>query len=210
MNFVPIEQSVQRRRRAVITGLTPYMNEPVLREAISHWQQHYSQRPSFSLQGFVSDLCRLFDLNERRHHIHMSLVQAMTLSDSELAADPLAISDKNLTDTHPYTYAFQLLLQALWLRLGKPTARQLKVDQGTQLRQASVSTETRLTMEYWLQAPDKPLSTLPLPSLRDQLNRTYVLLCQRLGPVEADRQFKGAYQTTLLQLDNPEGLQALM
>ena len=134
----------------------------------------------------------------------------MTLSDSELAADPLAISDKNLTDTHPYTYAFQLLLQALWLRLGKPTARQLKVDQGTQLRQASVSTETRLTMEYWLQAPDKPLSTLPLPSLRDQLNRTYVLLCQRLGPVEADRQFKGAYQTTLLQLDNPEGLQALM
>jgi hypothetical protein len=186
------------------------MNEPVLREAITHWQQHYAQRPSFSLQGFVSDLCRLFDLAERRHHIHMSLVQAMTLSDSELAADPLAISNQSLTDAHPCTYAFELLLQALWQGLGKPTASLLQVDQGAQLRQANVSTETRLTMEYWLQAPDKPLNPLPLPNLRDQLNRTYVLLCQRLGPVEADRQLKSAYQTTLLQLDNPEGLQALM
>lgn len=206
----PINQSVQRRRRAIVTGLTPYMNEPVLLEAVSHWQQHYAERPSFSLQGFVSDLCRLFDMDERRHHIHMSLVQAMTLSDSELAADPLANSNENDTEAHPCTHAFQCLLQALWQGLGKRVASQLQLDLGAQLRQTSVSAETRLTMEYWLQAPEKTLSPLPLASLRDQLNRTYILLCERLGPVEADRQLKEAYQTTLARLDHREALQALM
>ena len=210
MSPAPISQSVQRRRRAIVTGLTPYMNEPVLLEAISHWQQHYAERPSFSLQGFVSDLCRLFDMGERRHHIHMSLVQAMTLSDSELAADPLADSNGHDTDAHPCTHAFQCLLQALWQGLGKRSATQLQLDLGAQLRQSSVSPETRLTMEYWLQSPEKPLSPLPLASLRDQLNRTYILLCERLGPVEADRQLKAAYQTTLARLDHREALQALM
>lgn len=210
MSRAPISQSVQRRRRAIVTGLTPYMNEPVLLEAVSHWQQHYAERPSFSLQGFVSDLCRLFDMGERRHHIHMSLVQAMTLSDSELAADPVADSHEHHTEAQPCAHAFQLLLQALWQGLGKRAASQLQLDLGAQLRQNHVSPETRLTLEYWLQSPDKPLSPLPLASLRDQLNRTYILLCQRLGPVEADRQLKAAYQATLAQLENREGLQALM
>ncbi|MEP5231966.1 MAG: hypothetical protein ABJQ78_11070 [Alloalcanivorax sp.] len=210
MSPAPINQSVQRRRRAIVTGLTPYMNEPVLLEAVSHWQQHYAERPSFSLQGFVSDLCRLFDLGERRHHIHMSLVQAMTLSDSELAADPLATSNDNHSRAHPCTHAFQCLLQALWQGLGKRAASQIQLDLGAQLRQASVSPETRLTMEYWLQSPDQSLSPLPLTSLRDQLNRTYVLLCERLGPVEADRQLKAAYQATLTRLDDKEALQTLM
>ncbi|WP_290518306.1 hypothetical protein [Alcanivorax sp.] len=210
MSPAPINQSVQRRRRAIVTGLAPYMNEPVLLEAISHWQLHYAERPSFSLQGFVSDLCRLFDLGERRHHIHMSLVQAMTLSDSELAADPLANSNDSHTEAHPCTHAFQCLLQALWQRLGKRAATQLQLDLGAQLRQRSVSAETRLTMEYWLQSPDKSLSPLPLASLRDQLNRTYVLLCEQLGPVEADQQLKAAYQATLARLDDKEALQTLM
>lgn len=210
MSPAPINQSVQRRRRAIVTGLTPYMNEPLLLEAISHWQQHYAERPSFSLQGFVSDLCRLFDMGERRHHIHMSLVQAMTLSDSELAADPQANSNESDTEVHPCTHAFQCLLQALWQGLGKRIASQLQLDLGAQLRQASVSPETRLTMEYWLQSSDKSLSPLPLASLRDQLNRTYVLLCERLGPVEADRQLKEAYQTALARLEHKEALQALM
>lgn len=210
MNRTPVSQTTQRRRRAIVTGLTPYMNEPVLLEAISHWQQHYAERPSFSLQGFVSDLCRLFDMGERRHHIHMSLVQAMTLSDSELATDPLTLNQENPTDAHPCTHAFQHLLEALWQGLGKRAASQLQLDLGAQLRQTRISTETRLTMEYWLQAPDKPLSPLPLASLRDQLNRTYVLLCERLGPVEADRQLKTAYQATLAQLENRQSLQDLM
>ena len=122
----------------------------------------------------------------------------------------LANSNDSHTEAHPCTHAFQCLLQALWQRLGKRAATQLQLDLGAQLRQRSVSTETRLTMEYWLQSPDKSLSPLPLASLRDQLNRPYVLLCEQLGPVEADQQLKAAYQATLARLDDKEALQTLM
>lgn len=42
-----MSQELQRRRRAIATGLTPYMNEPLLLEAISLWQQTYAERPRF-------------------------------------------------------------------------------------------------------------------------------------------------------------------
>lgn len=187
-----MSQELQRRRRAIITGLTPYMSEPLLLEAISHWQQHYSQRPRFTLQGFVSDLCKLFDLSERRHQIHMSLVQAMTLSDSELAEDPLA-STLAPQDAHPCTQAFEALMRQLWKLVGVTTANQLRLDLCGQLRRRHVDAETRLTLEYWLQSPERPLAPLPLASLRDQLNCCYVLLCERLGPVEADRCLRDAH-----------------
>ena len=65
-------------------------------------------------------------------------------------------------------------------------------------------------MEYWLQSPERPLAPLALPPLRDQLNRTYVLLCERLGPVEADQQLKAAYQKALARQVAPAALRQLL
>lgn len=188
-----MSQELQRRRRAIVTGLTPYMNEAVLMEAISHWQQHYSERPRYSLQGFVSDLCKLFDLGERRHHIHMSLVQAMSMSEQELASDPLSTGSVGQQQSHPCTAALQQLLESLWEGLPPAVASQLRLDMVAQLRGRSIAPETRLTMEHWLQSPGRTLGGLPLEVLRKQLNNAYVLLCERLGPVEADTQLKQAY-----------------
>ena len=188
-----MSQELQRRRRAVVTGLPPYMNEAVLMEAVSHWQEHYSERPRYSLQGFVSDLCKLFDLGERRHHIHMSLVQAMSMSEQELASDPLAHNSEQGQRSHPCTAALQSLLETLWGNLPITVASQLQLDMVAQLRGPKVTPETRLTMEHWLQSPGRVLGGLPLSVLRNQLNNAYVLLCERLGPVEADHQLKMAY-----------------
>ena len=205
-----MSQELQRRRRAIVTGLTPYMSEPLLIEAISLWQQNYADRPRFSLQGFVSELCQLFDLGERRHQIHMSLVQAMTLSDRELAADPLATSHTDNTDAHPGTLAFEQLMRHLWAGLGEPLASQLRLDLAARLRSTHTRNEVRLTMEYWLQSPQRTLAPLAISDLREQLNRAYVLLCERLGPVGADHQLKEAYRKTLQQTAVPAILQQLM
>lgn len=205
-----MSQELQRRRRAIATGLTPYMNEPLLLEAISLWQQTYAERPRFSLQGFVSELCQLFDLGERRHQIHMSLVQAMTLSEQELADDPLAESDDNPAREHPCSQAFELIMRSLWQGIGARAASQLRLDLAAQLRSNEIGAEIRLTMEYWLQAPERPLAPLALNALRDQLNRTYVLLCERLGPVEADQHLKAAYQESLRTAPNPAALRQLL
>ena len=146
-----MSQELQRRRRAIVTGLTPYMNEAVLMEAISHWQQHYSERPRYSLQGYVSDLCKLFDLGERRHHIHMSLVQAMSMSEQELASDPLSANHSHAEQSHPYTASLQRLLECLWENLAPAVASQLRLDMIAMLRGRAITPETRLTMEHWLQ-----------------------------------------------------------
>ena len=55
----------------------------LLLEAISLWQQTYAERPRFSLQGFVSELCQMFDLGERRHQIHMSGNTIQTIQSCE-------------------------------------------------------------------------------------------------------------------------------
>ncbi|MAX54252.1 MAG: hypothetical protein CL537_01830 [Alcanivoracaceae bacterium] len=204
-----MSQELQRRRRAIVTGLTPYMNETLLMEAVSHWQQHYADRPRFSLQGFVSDLCGLFDLAERRHQIHMSLVQAMTLSDKELASDPLAQQTPS-EDHHPCTQAFQVLVESLWAQMDTHTANQFRLDLAAQLRSHQTGPEARLTLEYWLQNPSRHLAGLPLASLRQQLNNAYVILCERQGPVEADRLLRDAYRMAGSKVQSREALTSLM
>ena len=67
-----------------------------------------------------------------------------------------------------------------------------------------------LTMEYWLQSPERTLPPLALEALREQLNRTYVLLCERLGPVEADHHLKQAYQKSQQEKVDPAALRQLM
>ena len=204
-----MRQELQRRRRAIVTGLTPYMNETLLMEAVSHWQQHYAERPRFSLQGFVSDLCGLFDLGERRHQIHMSLVQAMTLSEKELANDPFAEQGQG-ADHHPCTLAFQVLMESLISQMDGQTGNQFRLDLTAQLRSKNTSAETRLTLEYWLQNPNRALAGLPLASLRQQLNNAYVILCERLGPVDADRMLRDAYQMAGNKVSSREALASLM
>ncbi len=51
-----------RRRRALATGLAPYLDADAVAEAVALWQRDYADRPRFSLQGYVSELCKRFDL----------------------------------------------------------------------------------------------------------------------------------------------------
>ncbi|MFC6328702.1 hypothetical protein [Alloalcanivorax gelatiniphagus] len=198
----------QRRQRALATGLAPYLDAAALVEAVALWQRDYADRPRFSLQGYVSELCRLFDLGEQRHQLHLSLVRAQSLPDARLAADPLA-DDRaaGAGDRHPPTRAFQGLMRALWASLGEARAGQLRLDQLTDLRQADLPADTRAALEYWLNHPRSELAALDQGSLRTLLNRGYVLLCERFGPVSADRLLKDAGDR--LRRDQPELGQAL-
>ena len=47
-------------------------------------------------------------------------------------------------------------------------------------------------LEYWLNHADSDLTPLDKGTLRQLLNRAYVLLCERFGPVRSDRLLKQA------------------
>lgn len=181
----------ERHRRAIATGLAPYLDSQQLPEAVALWQQEYAHRPRFSLQGYVSHISRLFEVEGRRHDLHLSLVQAMTLPDRDLLPDPLGEGD-SAHRAHPCTEAFQLLMRALWAQFDAAQANQVRLDQLTDLRRPGVDPELRETLEYWLNHAEGDLAPLDRDNLRRLLNRTYVLLCERFGPVHSDRILKHA------------------
>jgi len=180
-----------RHRRAIATGLAPYLDSGQVPEAVALWQRDYAHRPRFSLQGYVSHISRLFEVEGRRHDLHLSLVQAMTLPDNELLPDPLEDSE-TAARAHPCTEAFQLLMRALWSQLDANQASQVRLDQLTDLRRPGADPEQREVLEYWLNHADGELAPLDKKTLRYWLNRAYVLLCERFGPVRADRLLKQA------------------
>ncbi|ASK34017.1 hypothetical protein [Alloalcanivorax mobilis] len=184
----------QRQRRAIATGLTPYLDSAALTEALALWQRDYAGRARFSLQGYVSELCRLFEIAERRHDLHLSLVQAMSLPERALLADPVAAADSERPhhDAHPCTLAFQYLMRGLWEQLGEQEASPMRLDQLTDLRRQRFDADVRATMERWLNQPRDTLAPLPREPLQRLLNRAYVLLCERYGPVPADRLLNNA------------------
>jgi hypothetical protein len=179
----------ERHRRAIATGLAPYLDSRQVPEAVALWQRDYAHRPRFSLQGYVSHISRLFEVGGRRHDLHLSLVQAMTLPDRELLPDPLGDED-GAHRAHPCTEAFQLLMRALWAQLDAGQAGQVRLDQLTDLRRPGVDPALRDTLEYWLNHADGDLAPLDQDQLRRLLNRAYVLLCERFGPVHSDRLLK--------------------
>lgn len=181
----------ERHRRAITTGLSPYLDPGQLPEAVALWQREYAHRSRFSLQAYVSHINRLFDVQGRRHDLHLSLVQAMTLPDRELLPDPLGDAE-GPRGTDPCTTAFQLLMRALWDQFEPAQAHQVRLDQLTDLRRPGVAAKLRDALEYWLNHADGELVPQDKHDLRRLLNRTYVLLCERFGPVRADRLLKHA------------------
>ncbi|MBL7249653.1 hypothetical protein ACLD02_09740 [Alloalcanivorax sp. C16-2] len=192
----------ERRRRALATGLAPYLDARDVVEAVALWQREYADRPRFSLQGYVSDLCKRFDLAGRRHDLHLNLVQAMSLPERRLAADPLAHPERANAAGHPCTAAFQALMSALWAQLNEAEASQLRLDQLTDLRRAGLPDDHRQGVEYWFNHPRADLIPLDRGTLAALVNRGYVLLCERFGPVRADRLLKAAADQ--VRRDRPE------
>ena len=191
----------ERHRRALATGLAPYLDSAAVAEAVALWQREYADRPSFSLQGYVSELCKRFELTGRRHDVHLNLVQAMSLPERRLAADPLASPNRGAAG-HPGSAAFKALMNELWAQLNAADASQLRLDQLADLRRAGLPDDQRQALEYWLNQPRSEPPALGPKTLAPLVNRGYVLLCERFGPVRADRLLKVAVDR--VRLDRPE------
>lgn len=194
------------KRRAIYTGLWPYMDANSLIDALHHWESHYRNKPRFSLQYFVRDLCEQNrELRPRRSDILLNLVQTMNMPERNLLADPLAEQDrKNRHAPSPgATRAFVLLTGTLFAALPEHTRASARRDLLESVRRASLPESVWEGLHQWL-ADHHELS---LPDVRVEIlqaltSRLYVVLCERMGPVEADRLL--ARTMHWCQQDHPE------
>ena len=175
------------RRRAIYTGLKPFMAEEALLDALLHWESHYATAPRFTLQRFVSELCREGEMRSRRADILLSLVQAMSMPAQSLLPDPLQRSTQprvSISDTS----AFEVLMNALMEASSRDQRYSLRLDLIASLDTRKMPVQFCHAMQRWL-GDKAPLNVSGVDSnlLRSVLNRAYVILCERQGPVMADR-----------------------
>lgn len=181
------EQSI--KRRAVYTGLKPFLDTAPLMEAIDHWEHHYANSPRFTLQRFVADICRDHNLRERRSDILLSLVQSMNMSSSSLLPDPHADRpDNGNPETARMADAFCVLMSTLLECIPADKRHTIRLDLYGSIDQRRLPPTVSAAMQAWL-GNDRPLvlPSAPAPVLRALVNRVYVVMCERLGPVDADR-----------------------
>lgn len=177
---------ISQRRRAIYTGLKPFMDDDSLIDALLHWEENFANAPRFTLQKFVSELCREGELRSRRADILLSLVQAMNMPSQSLLPDPVQSNPAPSRDNGGD--AFVALAQALFHCLDNNHRYQLRLDMLASLDAMGLPAHVLHAMNKWLN-DNQPLDSLHAPTrvLRALINRFYVLLCERLGPVNADQ-----------------------
>lgn len=176
------------KRRAVVTGLKPFMDEDLLTRALRHWELHYANSPRFTLQRFVAEVAQEAGLQSLRSSMLLSLVKAMHMPEVELLPDPLARAGQP-RESDTAAKAFALLMNNLIVCIPLATQYQFCLDlMESFASNRHLSSELVVALENWLDR-DLPLQVPPSPPeiLRSLINRTYVLMCERVGPVAADR-----------------------
>lgn len=191
-----MSQDISLRRRAIYTGLKPFLEEDALHDALLFWEERYAAAPRFTLQRFVAELCREGELRTRRSAVLLSLVQAMSLPVSSLLPDPLQRSSPTPNASALQTVAFEALVNALLEESGQSQHYSLRLDLLASLDPRRLPPPVCRALQHWLGNK----STLNLPGcdpdiLRALVNRIYVILCERAGPVVADRMLACSVET---------------
>jgi hypothetical protein len=194
-----MNDDLRHRRRAVYTALHPYLDGESLQQALEHWQQCYSDAPRFRLQRFVHEVCQLANLRERRSDIHLSLVQAMNMSADALLEDPAAPVAQRETDQADAgeQRVFTLLVDTLIAGVPADERQQLCLNLLSSLRRDRFPASLRDDLRLWLiDNGAARMSGASVPALRAVINRSWVLLTERLGPATADRLLQQACDRT--------------
>lgn len=176
------------RRRAIYTGLKPFLDDSALLDALLFWEENYAGAPRFTLQRFVSELCREGDLRPRRNDVLRSLVEAMNLPARALLPDPLQRTTRP-SATATEVAAFAALAEALLESTSGTRRFSLRLDLLASLDAQRLPPPVISSLKEWLSDPHRALHLEQCSTavLRSVINRTYVVLCERCGPVEADR-----------------------
>jgi hypothetical protein len=166
------------------------MDEELLLRALHHWELHYANSPRFTLQRFVAEVAQEGGLQSLRSSMLLSLVKAMHMPEVELLPDPLADAGaSHVRGSDAAAKAFALLMNNLIVCLPLAAQYQFCLDlMNSFANNPHLPNELINALENWLDR-DLPLRVPPSSPelLRSLINRTYVLMCEHVGPVVADR-----------------------
>lgn len=212
---------IHLRRRAILTGLRPFLRDDELQAALALWQQDYASQPVFALSGLVAQCCTRAELKPQRGSMLRALIAALALPSDQLLPD-IAISSADIqtmtanskqqpkaqaTGPDEMTRAFMQLITAL-LAVSEPALQQL-IRQRLQagLESLGLPRLQKQAMWAWLSGMSEAQAgasaqasslgqAYALKPLQALINQAYVVMCEQLGPVKADHHLASAVNIT--------------
>lgn len=190
------------RRRAILTGLRPFLDDDALLSAVALWAREYANQPPFALSGFVAKCCARAELKAQRGQILRAIIAAMELPPSQLLPDPgsqgevlAAVADQaRLNDQ---TQMFSLLLSALIGLSDASMQSMIRSRLLQQLTKQKLEREPHQVMQDWLAGHAVSLTkNYDLKLLQALVNQAYIVMCEVLGPVKADQLLAAAISQT--------------
>lgn len=189
------EQTLQRR--ALYTGLRPYLREREVMEALLLWESQYAKHHKFSLRYFVGELATQLNRKKDEKKMLLSLVSTANLADKDLLPDPknIFLAYKNqstvstLKQTTPELEAAKLLI-GKWLSMvdsGTGLAIEKRVLRG--VGNLNINEQFIIEFKRWLTSRKLALSgnLVSITELRKITNLVYSSFCEVIGPVDTDR-----------------------
>lgn len=183
------------KRRAVYTGLRPYLNDDELLNALKLWQVEFSGKPKFAFTAFLAVITNTDALRSKRTRILSSLLKSMELADVDLLADPYDETSKQyqfaaedlIAEDHTTT-VFMHFFEQLQEKMDEKDAIGVRVFMIQHVANLHLNTRSNKQLTDWI---DKKTNTLNglfnLHCLRQVINLAYVGMCQSIGPVKTDQ-----------------------
>ncbi|MDX5332522.1 MAG: hypothetical protein LPK58_00535 [Gammaproteobacteria bacterium] len=194
-----------RRRRAVYTGLRPFLGEAQLLDALLLWSVRYADGPAYALHGFVSAVCTQTGLEARHGEVYRSLMRALTADEAQLLPDPgervtpagaaqgsrAQAPDVGTLRSKAAGAVFVAVAGALLDALEAMDAERalkVRVDVMDRLGELHLPPREAQAVNRWLMQQTGELAVDAAPATwRDLLHRLYVRACELFGPVATDR-----------------------
>lgn len=184
------------KRRAVYTGLRPFLSDIELMSSMALWQQRYAQKSEYAFAEFLEACCNTEALRPKRAKILSALMRAMRTKEESLLEDPydektgefLIVKKKPTFITTETAVVFAYFFMQLIQQCDATVSRKVRMYAIERLPYLHLDVLSRKYMTDWLIGQSDTLTgTYQLTVLRKVINECYVAMCQYVGPVKADQ-----------------------
>lgn len=208
--------SLMRRRRAVYSGLYPYIQGDELLDKLCLWQQQYSDLPSFAIVNFVTEIVEDTLLAPKRASIHLSITSALMLAEDDLAPDPLedmheylirtkgaekanlilgkakqeAVKSKKFDSRADICKVYEMVIEQFLKLVAEKNvqaAKEIETSIVSKFIELQVGKEGIKAIQKWLKGSALLQISTDVDKLRDSLNTAYITSCSWIGPATTDK-----------------------
>jgi len=167
----------------IYNTLSSYLSSNELTEAITIWEENYSKLSQLRLNAYMNDIKDLGSVQENKQLIYRLITKQLLedgLTTREVVDKTQKASDDNLCCTF-IVFAKHMLSE---IRSDQQSIAISHVQ--TLLRSKKTSSKDIKDIITALKTPASAQCDIPAKVLRQAINQIYMVLCEVIGPVQAD------------------------